>query len=285
MLSWGIAFTGMKDMVKDAPPFKAAALRFFLASLPLLVIALQPKRRKNLTKLDLLKFALLGVLQSTILFGINFNALQYVPAGVTSIIVNTHPFFVAILAHFFLPNDQLTRQKVAGLIVGFSGVLVLVLAGSGIGEVAFYWPIILLFAAVIWGTSSVLVKKLDITDAISLTAWQNLFGSLPLIVLGFGFESKPINWTPSFILWTLYVAFIASSFAWWAWSYLLQTYSASRIAVFAFLSPVFGVLGAVVLLGEDLTYGMLVGVSLVALGIIIVNRKANRKENKKLRTT
>ncbi len=271
MLSWGVAFVGMKQMVKDAPPFQAGGLRFFVASLPLLIFALRPSRFKKLTRTDFKKFLVLGLLQTTLLFGINFTALQFVPAGITSIIINTHPFFVAILAHLFLKGDRLNRQKILGLVIGFSGVMFLVLVGKSFGELAFYWPIILLGSAVVWGTGSVLTKKFEIRDPMSLTAFQNLFGSLPLLIIGFGFESKPINWNWSFTLWLIYCAFVASSFAWWAWAFLLQTYTASRVSVFAFLVPVFGVLSGVILLNESLTFNMLVGGSLVALGIVVVN--------------
>ena len=272
VIIWGVAFAGMKEVVNSATPFQAAGLRFFLGALPLLVVALQPKRRRKLSRQDYAKFALLGFLQTTLLFGINFTAIQHVPAGVSSILINTHPFFVAILAHLVLTGDRLTRQKLIGLFVGFGGVVFLVLTGRGLGEVAFYWPLILLSAGVVWATSSILIKKLEIKDALSLTAWQNMFGSLPLLFLGFVVDDKPINWNWPFVLWMLYLAFLASSFAWWAWSYVLQQYNASRITVFAFLIPVFGVVSGVVLLGETLTVSMLLGGSLVALGIVIVNK-------------
>lgn len=274
---WGVAFVGMKEMVREAPPFKAGGLRFLIGALPLLVIALQPKRLRKLKRVDFGKFAVVGLFQTTILFGINFTALQFVPAGAASIILNTNPFFVAIFAHLLLPGDRLSKQKVGGLLLGFSGVLVLVLGGKGFGEVAFYWPIILLVAASVWAFSSILVKNFQFHDMISVTAWQSFFGSLPLLVLGFGFEAEPVHWTWSFTLWTLYVALIGSSFAWWAWYRMLQRYNASRVSVFLFLIPVCGVLSGVVLLGESVSYNLLLGGALVAVGIIVVNlRLGNR---------
>jgi drug/metabolite transporter (DMT)-like permease len=268
---WGVAFVGMKEMVKDAPPFKAGGLRFLIGSIPLLVLALQPKRLRELRLVDFGKFAIVGFFQTTILFGINFHALQFVPAGVSSIILNTNPFFVAVMAHFLIAGDRLNRQKIFGLVLGFSGVLVLVLGGKGLGEVALYWPVILIIAASVWAFSSVLVKLFKFKDMISLTAWQSFFGALPLLVLGYSFEPEPVQWTGSFIFWTLYVAIIGSSFAWWAWYRVLQRYNASRISVFLFLIPVCGVLSGVILLGESMTLNLLFGGALVAAGIIVVN--------------
>ena len=268
---WGIAFVGMKVMVREAPPFKAAGIRFFLAALPLLVLALQPSRLKKLRPLDFAKFALVGFLQTTILFAIHFSALRAVPAGVSSIILNTNPFFVAIFAHLLIPGDRLSKQKLIGLVLGFSGVLVLVVGGKGLGEVALYWPLLLLTAAAVWAFSAILVKKLKFQDMLSLTTWQCLFGSLPLLLIGYSLESQPVNWNWDFILWTLYVALVASSFGWWALYRLLQRYSASRVSVFLFLIPVGAVLSSVLLLGETLNPNIVAGGTLVAVGIIVVN--------------
>ncbi len=273
VISWGVAFTAMKETIHNAPPFKAAGVRFILAALPLLFFALRPARLRRLTRPDLARYALLGFLQTTLMFGINYTALQFVPAGISSIILNTHPFFVALLAHRLLAGDRLSKTKLIGLGLGFGGVLVIVLGGKGIGDVALYWPLLLLFSAMVWGLSSVLLKKFQIKDVVSFSAWQTLFGALPLLVVGFGFESQPIQWNFTFIGWTLYAAFIASAFAWWAWATLLGRYNASRVTVFGFLVPVFGVLSATVFLGETLTPAMLIGGSFVAMGIVLVNRR------------
>ncbi len=274
---WGVAFVGMKAIIHDAPPLKAAGLRFFIGALPLLVIALQPKRLSKLRPIDFGKFALLGLLQTTVMFGIIFTALQYVPAGVSSIVLNTNPFFVAILAHWLIKGDRLTKQKIIGLVLGFSGVLALVLGGKSFGEVAFYWPLLLLLTAGVWGFCSILVKLFGYRDMVSMTAWQSLFGSIPLLALGFGLEDRPINLTWSFGLWTIYVAILGSSFAWWAWYKVLQRYHASQVTVFLFLIPVCGVTAGIILLGESLTLNMAIGGALVAAGIVVVNlrRTAN----------
>ncbi|HEX2915096.1 MAG TPA: DMT family transporter [Chloroflexia bacterium] len=269
--SWGVAFTGMKQMVNYAPPITAAGLRFFLGSLPLVFLALQPKRLRLLKLADFGKLMLLGFFQTTLVFGINFFALTHVSAGLSSIILNTNPFFVAILAHFMISGDKLTPQKVAGLLVGFSGVCILVLGGKGVGEVALYWPLLILLGAVAWGFSSILVKKFQFKDMISLTAWQTFFGSLPLLALGFTFEQKPIDLNFTFIFWTAYAALIATSFAWWLWYKLLSRYSASQISIFLFLSPVCGVISGVLILGESLGLNQVLGGILVATGIGIVN--------------
>lgn len=276
---WGVAFVGMKETVKYAAPLTAAGLRFFIASLPLLFVVWRSGRLRGLHRNDYVKFAVLGFFQTTLLFGINFTAIQFVPAGISSILLNTNPFFVALFAHFLIKGDGLTKQKILGLLVGFGGVLALVFGGgSSLGDVPVYWLLILLVASVVWATSSILVKLLRFEDMLTASAGQMFFGSLPLLFAGLVFESQPINFTPSFIFWLLYIAIPGSAFGWWAWNSMLQRYSASRISVFLFLIPVFGVLSGVVLLGESLSFSMLIGGALVASGIILVNMRLNRQK-------
>jgi O-acetylserine/cysteine efflux transporter len=278
-VAWGLAFVGMKRVIVDAPPFEAAGIRFFISALPLLAITIWTGSIRRLKPGDFVKFAILGMFQTAILFGVAFSALQYIPAGMSSILLNTNPFFVALFAHFLVSGERLSRQKMFGLLIGFSGVLALVLGGAGVGETPLGWVMLMMVAAVAWAFSSILVKLFKFQDMVSATAWQSLFGSLPLMALGLIFEQKPINFTSSFVLWTLYLALIASSFAWWAWNRLLQRYSASRISVFLFLVPVCGVLSGVIVLGERIGLNLLIGGALVATGIIIVNlrRKATPK--------
>jgi O-acetylserine/cysteine efflux transporter len=271
-ISWGIAFIGIKATAEKVLPMQAAGVRFFLAALPLLFFALRSGRLKQWSRTDFLKVAVLGFLQTGVVFGIIYTASQAVPSGVMAIIANTNPFFVAILAHFAL-NEKLNKQKIIGLTVGFTGVVLVVSNNLNLQAASIVAPVFILIAAVCWGTSSVLLKKFGFTDMVSVTGWQMFFGSIPLLVLGFGLDSQPFaNWDWSFILWTGYTAFIASTFGWWAWFRLLQKYNAARISVFLFLVPLCGVTSGAIFLGESLTYNLLFGGGLVILGVILVNR-------------
>ncbi len=279
--TWGLTFVGIKETDHEAPPLQAAGVRFMVAALVLMPFALQPAKLAKLKLADFGRFIIMGLIQTTLMFGIIYISAPHVPGGVMAIIVNTNPFFVAILAHFFIKGEGLSRQKVWGLLLGFVGVLVLVFGGKGVGDVAFFWPLLLLGASVFWATSSVLVKAFKFQDILSVTAWQLFFGSIPLLITGFGITNdQPIHWNWNFIFWTFYTAVIASSFGWWAWYGLLKRYSASRISVFLFLVPVCGVIASIILLGESLTIGMVLGGLLVVGGIIIVNVRLGRGFNR-----
>jgi drug/metabolite transporter (DMT)-like permease len=280
VLSWGVAFIGIKATAQQVIPAQAAGMRFFLAALPLLFFALRAGKLKRWSRTDLLKVALLGFLQTAVVFGIIYTASVAVPAGVVAIIANTNPFFVAILAHFVL-NDKLTKQKLLGLVVGFSGVVMVVSNNLNLQTAAVVAPLFILLAAVCWGSSSVLLKKFGFTDMVSVSGWQMLFGSIPLLIIGFGLDSQPFaNWNWNFILWTLYTAFVASTFGWWAWFRVLQKYNASKISVYLFLVPICGVLCGALFLGEKLTYNLLFGGGLVVLGVVLVNLRIQQRTKK-----
>lgn len=273
-ISWGLAFVAMKRVITDAPPLESAAIRFVLSALPLLLVSYWTGGLKKLKRADFWKFAVLGLFQTTLLFGIAFVVIGNTAAGITSVLMNTNPFFVALFAHFLIAGERLTRRKGLGLLIGFCGVLALVLGGAGLGQTELQWPALIMISSVSWAFSSILVKLFKFSDMISATAWQAIFGSIPLVLLSVIFEhDRSIHWTASFILWMFYLAFIASSFGWWAWNRLLQKYSASRISVFLFLVPVCGVLCGVLFLGETLGLNVIIGGGLVAAGIYIVNKR------------
>lgn len=273
-ISWGFAFVAMKRVIIDVPPLESAAIRFVLSALPLLGISWWTGGFRRLRKGDFWKFAVLGIFQTSLLFGIAFVAIGNTAAGVTSVLMNTNPFFVALFAHFLIAGERLTRQKAIGLLIGFSGVLALVLGGAGLGHTEIQWPLLIMVSSVSWAFSSILVKLFKFNDMVNATAWQALFGAIPLAILALIFEQdKPAQITPNFLLWMAYLAFIASSFGWWAWNRLLHKYNASRISVFLFLVPVCGVLCGVLFLGETLGLNVLIGGSLVAAGIYTVNKR------------
>lgn len=272
VLTWGLTFTGIKVTAEIVTPFQAAGVRFFLAALPLLFITWRAGRLRQYSRSEFLKLAILGFLQTGVVFGIIYSASQLVPSGVIAIIANTNPFFVAILAHFIL-NEKLTKPKMFGLAVGFAGVVLVVSNNLNLQTASIVAPLFVLIGAICWGTSSILLKKFGFRDMVSVSGWQMLFGSIPLLLLGFSLDGNflvNLNWT--FVLWTLYTAFVASTFGWWAWFSLLQKYNAGKISVYLFLVPVAGVLCGAIFLGEKLTYNLLLGGGLVVLGVILVNK-------------
>ena len=136
----------------------------------------------------------------------------------------------------------------------------------------------ILIAALSYGLSSVLIKKFSVSeDPVMLSGWQFILGGLVLAAGGFLMGGRISGFTPASTLLLLYMAMI-SAVAYSLWGLLLKYNPVSRITVFGFMNPVFGVILSALLLGEDNQAFSLFGLAalvLVSVGIYLVNRRSS----------
>ncbi|MBI5167827.1 MAG: DMT family transporter [candidate division NC10 bacterium] len=272
---WGSTFPPIKILMNALPPFTVAGSRFLLASLFLLPIIYWrglefPRHREEI--FSILGF---GLLQTTLMYAIFFWGVQYTSAGRAAILLNTHPFLVATLAHFYLPDDRISWTKVLGLVLGLAGMVFVAwdrlkggVEGSLIGDLA------MVASAACWAVSTVLGKKIsEKVDVLILTTGQMLSGSFLLLALGFLLErDRPFQVSVVVIVSFAYLVLLSTSFAFFLWFYLLEKNAASKLSAFLFLIPIFGVLSSHLVLGERITVNLVWGVLLVGAGIVLVNR-------------
>ena len=263
-LLWGSAFPCIKIGYKmfhiasaDASSqLLFAGCRFFLAGV--LVLLLGTSGNFKLKKTEIPMAMTLAVFQTI---------LQYV-------------FFYMGLAH--ATGVKLTGPKILGCIIGFAGVVLVNLGGAGL-DMSFHWngEFFILISTVSAACSSAFIKKFSTkANPVLLSGWQFMMGGTVLIIMGklmggkFQFEGI----APMFLL--LYMACI-SAVAYTLWSLLLKYNPPSRIAVFGFMNPVFGVMLSALLLkekGQAFSLTGLTSLILVCIGIYIVNRENPLKE-------
>ncbi len=205
-----------------------------------------------------------------------FVALDLTTVTRVSIIFYSMPVWMALVAHFTLPGEQLNTVKSVGLVLAFVGVVWAILdRGSAGGEVSLWGDFAALGAA--WGWMGVSLCA-RLTPLRTLTPdmqifWQVIVSAPALLVAALFFgpfirELQPVHfWGIAF-----QAVFIASGvFLFWFW--LLKRYKASSVASFAFLSPIFGVAMGWAWLGETVGPAAIGSLSLVALGILLINRR------------
>ncbi|MDP2246868.1 MAG: DMT family transporter, partial [Nitrosomonadales bacterium] len=139
-------------------------------------------------------------------------------------------------------------------------------------------------AGISWALAVMLAKKLhqrtpDL-DLLSLTAWQMLFGSLPLVVAAFLIPAPPINWTPYFIGAVIFNAVLCNALAWILWLYALQRLEAGVASMVTLLAPVIGVLAAWWELKEQPSHGELWGILLILGSLVIISIRGMKKHQK-----
>jgi drug/metabolite transporter (DMT)-like permease len=264
---WGYNWVVMKIAVRDAAPFDFAAMRtlFGALSLFLVMIAL----RRPLKPKAIPETALFGVLQVTGTIGLISWALVSGGAGKTAVLNYTMPFWGLLFAWFFLGETVKGRQW--GSIGMALGGLVCILMPFSLSSDLLSKGLAIT-AGITWALSSIVAKRLqkrETVDLLSFTAWQMLFGSLPLMAIAFVLPSPPVQWTGSFIAALLYNIIPGSAIAWLLWLHALNRLSAGVAGLGTLAVPVVGVLAAWLQLGERPSLTEAIGMGLIAIALLL----------------
>lgn len=244
---WGYNWVVMKVGLGYAQPFTFAALRAGLAALAL--FALLAILRRPLRPRALGLTALLGLLQTTGFVGLAMWALETGGAGKTSVLSYTMPFWLLLFAWLLL-GERLGRAQWVAVALAFCGLVLVVSPwrlGGGMGDV------LAVGGAVSWAASAVVAKVLRTrhrVDLLSLSAWQGLIGSLPLIAIALATWSGPPVWSGAFVGAVAYNVVLANAVAWLLWLFALHTFSAGTTGLATLAVPVIGVASAWIQLGE-----------------------------------
>ncbi|MBX3532180.1 MAG: DMT family transporter [Rhizobiaceae bacterium] len=207
-------------------------------------------------------------------FVLIFFAYDHTTVARGSIIMNTMPFMVLVAGHFLL-GEPLSMRKLGGLTVAFVGLILVFSDKLSLPSAdALKGDLMMLVAAAIWAATTIVVKKskLSRVSAEKTLLYQLVVSTvfaLPLIPLG-GPLLREVGWLAisSFFVQAIYVV----AFTYLLWFWLMRQYPASGLSSFAVLSPVFGVLGGAVFLGEPLTWRIFAALVLIAIGLYVVNR-------------
>ncbi len=219
------------------------------------------------------------------LFGLEFACLYlgmlYTDAARAAVFVYFSPFVVALGAHFFL-KEKLNSLKIFGLFLAFIGVFLVFKdkPSQRSGNLMFLGDILEITAAIFWGTTTLYIKKYLARSVhpINTFLYQLVF-SIPIILIcAYILEDKWIfNININVLASVGYQSIIIAFATYLIWFMLIHRYPVARLSVFTFLTPVFGVLFGVIVLGEKTTAGLILGLICVSIGIFCNNYTINEK--------
>ena len=273
--AWGVNQVAIKISNTGITPILGAGLRSLVATL--FLMAWCAIRRVRLFERD-------GSLGHGIVIGLLFAGefvflywgLVLTTASHSVIFLYTAPFFVAVGAHLFLPDEPLSARKVVGLGLAFAGLWLAVADGLTFPtRRELLGDLLELIAALMWGATTVVIKRR--TD-LRLTPQKTLFYQLAfsaVVLIGLSLAVKEagiIDPRPLVLASFFYQSVLVAFVSYLAWFWLLAHYPASNLAAFSFWTPVFGVFAGGFLLGERISPLLWGAVALVALGIFLVNR-------------
>ncbi|CAG8871315.1 hypothetical protein PS627_04389 [Pseudomonas fluorescens] len=222
-----------------------------------------------------------GGLLAGALFGLEFlfiaEGLKLTSAAHMSVFLYTAPVFTALGLHFMLPSERLRTLQWLGIVLAFIGIALAFAGGLSLDHLdgrSLLGDAFGVLAGLAWGATTVVVRGSRLSEApATLTLFYQLmvgFVGLLLIALITG-QIGMVTLTTLSISSVLFQGLVVSFFSYLTWFWLLRQYLASNLAVFSFITPLFGVTFGVLLLGEPLSLNFVFGALLVLFGVILVS--------------
>ena len=257
--------------------FTTAGLRFSLAAIAIFLWAWATRRpfiiKKGQPK-QLFIVSLIFALQLALLY-LGFSKTT---ASRGVLLINTQPFFFLFLAHWFIPGDQITKNKVLGLLLGFSGMALVFLGKKGVTAEVQIGDLMVLTTAFLWACNTVYTKRIISEFAPFQIVLYPMVFSVPFFFLaGYIWDVKMITHLDLKVLSSLiYQGLVTASFGFVAWNSMLQKYGAVSLHSFIFIMPIAGVLLGGLVLGEAITWDIILALAFIVSGIVVVNLKTRK---------
>lgn len=271
---YAVCYSAIKVGVAYAPPLRFAGLRAVLGGAALLVLVLFLGKPMLPPRRLWPGIAILAATGTFLSFAAMFLSPGRTGAGIASVLGNTGPLFVVVLAAIFL-GEPVTRVKAASLVLGLAGVSLIaypaITAPSRRGTLGAILPLV---AAAGTAVQSVIVKRLAIREALlPVTAWQFVVGGLPLLLVSAEVErGGVVVWSGTFLSLFLFLTLVGTSAATALWFWLVQDDDVGRLTLQLFLVPVFGLILAMALFRETIGTLEAAGIAIVVLGIGVIVR-------------
>ncbi len=269
---FGANSVAIKISLTGFGPFTVAGVRFAIAAAAIALWARATGRPFALTGRQWLQLMLLSVI-FLVQLSLFYHGLSLTYASRGILIVNFQPFVVLLLAHFFIPGDRITKKKIAGLTLGFSGVLLVLLDSSGLAAGLKTGDLVVLSATLLWGVNTVYVKRIIGTfRAFQVVLYPMVFSAPLFLLAGALWDPVPVGHIDLAVGMSLfYQSLVTAAFGFVIWSYFLKVYGAVTTQSFTFVMPISGVLLGGLILGEPLTGNILLSLALIGSGIAVVN--------------
>jgi drug/metabolite transporter (DMT)-like permease len=275
---WATAFVGIKIGLKYTSPFQFAGVRFFLSGLLILPFIPNLLEKIRDAKKNVAKILFVGFIQTFLQYALFYRGVDMVPGALGAMIIGSGPLFIAVVAHFLMPDDGLTRRKIFSILLGLAGIFIISLGRKSMGATGQFVGLgilILISNNLLSGFGNILVAsdKRKIPPLV-LSSFSMIFGGLMLFVLGLSVEGLQTGPFPlEYWLSLAWLSFLSAG-AISIWYTLLKRpgVKVSSLNMWKFIIPVLGaVLSWLILPNENPTLIAIIGMVLVALSLVVLN--------------
>ena len=273
VIIWGLNFVVMKVALAAVSPMMLGALRFAMASLPLLWIVSQPRASWRF-------IVSYGLLQGLGQFGLLFTALHFgMPSGLASTVLQAQVLFTVLLAVPVL-GERARLHHGVGLLMAAAGLALIAAShGNGPHDMTLLGFVLTLAAALSWAGSNLLVRLMGRSstpiDPFHFIVWSSAVSVLPFLAMAIALDGVEASWHSLASMgareWAAvgYLSLLATLVGYSLWMRLLQRHPAGRIAPFSLLVPVVGLGAGSFFLSERLNHAQWAGVACVLAGLLV----------------
>jgi drug/metabolite transporter (DMT)-like permease len=274
-LIWGTTYLAIKIALETLPPFLMGGLRYAAAGVGLAaIIALRRRPLPAIStwpRLAVLGFFMIGFGNGGVVIG-----SQWLPSGLTAVLIATSPFWMVSVEAAVSGGKQLRLRQWAGLAVGFLGILILVwpnLRSGGQAMREMLWGVVAVqMACAGWAVGSAYTRRHVMpSDVLGAAAFQMFFGGIFMLIAGtFHGEWVRLAFSPRTAWAFAYLTLAGSIIAFAAYSYALRHMDVAVVSLYTYINPVIAVALGAVVLGEPLGWRTLAAAGLIAIGVIVV---------------
>jgi drug/metabolite transporter (DMT)-like permease len=278
-LFWGSAYVAIKIGVTDIAPLFFTALRFTIAGALMLLYAFLKGIPFPTYPREYVQSAIIGLL---ILFGgpaFVGLASRYISAGAVSLIVASIPLAIAVMQMFLYPSLRTANLRVwLGLLIGFSGVAILIFSGGGDMKLDLRGVLLCLISVVLWSIGTLYSGKVRLgSHAIIQSGLQMFFAGLGILTASFATgENHTLNVSIESLLALLFLIIFGSILAYSAYMHIIKSWPLSKANTYAYINPMVAVLMGWLILKEPITPSILLSMVVILSGVILVQADTSK---------
>lgn len=275
-LIWSSTWLFIKVGLESVTPITSLAVRFLLAAPVLWFMARRAGEPGPRGAREFATLAFQGLGMCALPYFLVYWGEAKLPSGLTAVLFAVHVVTVPVLAHFLLTHEKFRPAQVAGILLGFAGVVIVCFSRLH-GTADWMGAAAVLAAAVTQAYMAVFSKKrLEKKPPLTMLAWANLFGGLMLVPFALLLEPHPIRrMDPMGLVAILYLSWFGTVIAFVLVFRLFHNWGATRTSTISLVTPPLALLWGWLFLHEQLGLSFLVGGALVSVGVWQANREAH----------
>ncbi len=272
-LIWGSSFFNIKIATYSYEPVTLALIRVIFASIPLYILCKYKKIKIEGFTNNWRPYALIGLCNIAIPFILIAIGTSKINSYLAAMLMCTTPLSGSILAHFFTENEKISFLKSVGILIGFSGILILFFDKVIINESNFIYVLITILGSTFYSIGGILTLKLKNKKNENVTTSTTLWSLIFLIPLAFIFET-PWNSNPTMesTLSLLYLGVVATGLAWLIRFRILTVNGLVFQAQVTYLIPIFGIIFGYFIMDEIITWRVFISLAIIMIGIYIFKK-------------